>query len=158
MSVGIQVMRAESVVAEALLDREPLWLGPGGIDHAEDGLLLALPARGSRVWAILAPSAGAGARFRGHPVLGGLVDLAAAPLVIDGTTFLARLLSHGPRRAAALESCRCPVCHQPIAAGDEAMVCGCGLVCDSDFCASGGARERRCFACGREFEDGGEPA
>lgn len=158
MSVALQVLHRSSTVAEALLDREPLWLGPHGPASARDGLLLVLPPRGSRVWAILAPSASARARCRGRPVLGGLVDLAAAPLSIDGTTFVARLLSHGPRPAPAPDACTCPVCHQPIPSGDTCLICGCGMLTDSAFCARGGADARRCFACGAGFEDGGDPA
>ncbi len=106
------------------------------------------------VWAIIAPAADAVAAVHGRPVMGGLLNLLEAPLTVGAVTWTARAADHGPQPGTAPASARCPVCHLPIESGAEVYVCGCGVITDSRFCATGGASDASCFACGASVRGG----
>jgi len=131
----------------AVGDGETLWLSASG-DHREPAdAQLCVRASGGAVWAITARAADHVALSRGRPVMGGVIDLVAAPLTIGDLVWTARRDEHGPRPAIAAVPSACPVCHLAIAAGDEVLACSCGVTTDSRFCATGGTPERCCFAC-----------
>jgi len=127
---------------------EALWLSDAG-ERAEPGAAsLCVVATDAAVWAIVAPAADAVATSRGRPVMGGMIDLLEAPLTVGELTCTARADDHGPRRAGAPADCECPICRLPIQRAAEVFVCSCGVVTDSHFCATAGAPEDQCFACG----------
>jgi len=132
------------------------WLTAGGRPAATGAGQLCVFATAVAVWAVIAPAADAIASARGRSVMGGLLDLLEAPIAIGASTWTARADVDGPRRVSAPASSRCPVCHLAIEPGAEVFACSCGVVTDSRFCATGGALEPQCFACGAALQ-GGSP-
>lgn len=149
MVTTLEIVRDGDRTETLPLDGRPMWLGDGSPSAPEDADLCVMAVRG-RVWAIITPAADADARSRGRPVLGGMTDLRAAPLTLNGTRYCARADRDGPRVGRADTATRCPICHQGIDKGDECYICSCGAITDSRFCAVGEGEEPRCFACGAQ--------
>ncbi len=158
MSASIYVRSTtgdERIIAMAAGDVR--WLDGAGEPVAAGGAALCVFATAAAVWAIIAPAAAPMTTSRGRPVMGGLLDLLEAPLTVGAATWTARADHRGPQRTIASAHSRCPVCHLDIEPGAEVFACSCGTVTDSLFCATGGAPEQRCFACGAPVEGGAEP-
>lgn len=147
----LEITRSGDQVETLALNGRPLWLCEGRPSSPEDADLCVIAKR-NHVWALIAPAADAGAKSRGRPVLGGMTDLLAAPLTLNGSRYRARTDRHGPRIRCAETASHCPVCRQGIGAGDECYVCSCGAITDSRFCAVGGREAARCFGCDAHLE------
>lgn len=133
---------------------EALWLSASGERQAPGDAQVCIVASGGAVWAIVASAIDDTVLSRGRPVMGGMIDLLAAPLTVGEVSWTARHHEHGPRPTIAGAASDCPVCHLPIASGDEVLACSCGAVTDSRFCAMGGAADAGCFACGTPLTGG----